>query len=69
MYSFAHEVLNRVRTPSEALADLLVRYQNMESNHPDRPKLGAMIDQLAAEVTGRVDLSPSGAGFNLRSAA
>src|SRR5665213_3018575 len=46
MYSFADEVLNRVRTPPQALADLMARYKGMDFNHPGRLGLAQMIAQL-----------------------
>ena len=64
MYSFADEVLNRVRTPPQALADLMARYKGMDFNHPGRLGLAQMIAQLKTEIALR-----EGTAFDLRPAA
>jgi hypothetical protein len=53
MYRFADEVLNRVRTQSQALADLLARHDKLEPDHPERPKLAQMIELLGDEIATR----------------
>jgi hypothetical protein len=50
MYSFAHEVLAQVRSQSQALADLLAKYQNTEFDHPERARLARMIGVLGTEI-------------------
>jgi hypothetical protein len=50
MYSFAHEVLSQVRSQSQALADLLSKYQNTKFDHPERARLAQMIGVLGTEI-------------------
>ena len=53
MHSCSDEALDRIRTPLQALMDLMVKQENMEANHPGRRELGLMIEQLAAEIAFR----------------
>jgi hypothetical protein len=44
---------NRLRTLSQALADLLAKYAEMQLNDPQRSDLAQMISVLAAEIACR----------------
>jgi hypothetical protein len=47
----ARIILNENRSLEKALCDLVEKYGRMSSNNPERPELGKMIRQLAAEFT------------------
>ena len=46
-------MLHRLRTLSQALADLVAKHKNMQLNHPERSVLARMISQLEAEIALR----------------
>ena len=53
MTSMPHEVLNRLRTLPQALADLLTKYNSLHRDHPERWILAHMIRQLRNEIACR----------------
>jgi hypothetical protein len=46
-------VLGERRSPAQALADLVEKYHRTVLDHPVRPKLARMIQQLRAEIAYR----------------
>jgi hypothetical protein len=55
MGEFENEFLHRLRTPQQALADLVDKYGTMHRDHPERLVLARMIDQLESEIALRDD--------------
>jgi len=51
--NFPHEILNRLRTLPQALADLVAKHNSLHRNHPERFMLARMIRQLEAEIACR----------------
>jgi hypothetical protein len=45
--------LGTLRTPAQALADLLAKFHRSARNHPDLPRLARMIQELAEEIALR----------------
>jgi hypothetical protein len=46
-------VLSRIRTPAQALTDLVAKHRRMVLNDPRRPLLTRMIGQLETEIVLR----------------
>jgi hypothetical protein len=53
MGEFRNEVLHRLRTLQQALADLVEKYSTMHHDHPERSVLARMIRQLELEIALR----------------
>jgi hypothetical protein len=47
------DVLSQLRSPPEALADLMAKFDSTGRNHPQRPLLERMIRQLETEISQR----------------
>lgn len=50
MSQVSSELLHRLRTLSQALADLVTKHKNMQQSHPERSALARMIRQLQTEI-------------------
>jgi hypothetical protein len=46
-------VLNELRSPARALADLVEKFNKTARNHPDLPKMARMIRLLSEEIALR----------------
>jgi hypothetical protein len=53
MQLLSGQTLNRFRTPPQALADLMAKHGNMRLDHPERPVIVRMIQQLQSEIACR----------------
>jgi hypothetical protein len=53
MGDFSNELLHRLRSLQQALADLVAKYRTMHDEHPERPALARMIQELELEITLR----------------
>ncbi|HTZ37406.1 MAG TPA: hypothetical protein VMB84_15345 [Stellaceae bacterium] len=53
MYAFPEEVLDRLRTLPQALADLVKKHGDLAPDHPDRSAIALMIGQLRIEIAWR----------------
>jgi hypothetical protein len=53
MGEFRNEVLHRLRTLQQALADLVAKYRELHRDHPERAVLARMIRQLELEIALR----------------
>ena len=55
-----NDLLNRLRTLPQALADLVAKYDELHFSHPKRHDLARMIAQLRAEIAWRTVQATAG---------
>jgi hypothetical protein len=53
MGEFRNEFLHRVRSLQQAQADLVAKHRTMHDEHPERPVLARMIQELELEIALR----------------
>jgi hypothetical protein len=53
MGRLSENVLDELRSPAAALAELVDRFNTVANNHPDLPLLARMIRQLTDEIVSR----------------
>lgn len=53
MIKLPNDLLHRLRTLSQALTDLVAKYESLQLNHPERGGLARMIQLLEAEIASR----------------
>ena len=53
MEQLSNATLGRIRTPAQALTELVAKYRRLVANDPQRPMLARMIDQLEIEIAQR----------------
>ena len=60
MIKFQNELLDRLRPLRQALADLVIKHDGLQLNHPERGDLARMIQLLEAEIACRSERTAAG---------